>query len=58
MTCPVCGKPEQAKHKPFCSDRCRIVDLGRWLNGSYAVPAVEDDELPDDLIEDESNLRS
>jgi len=42
--CPVCGKPAQAEHKPFCSARCADVDLNRWLSGSYAIPAVEDDE--------------
>jgi hypothetical protein len=29
---------------PFCSPRCRLVDLGRWLGEEYRVPAVEDDE--------------
>jgi endogenous inhibitor of DNA gyrase (YacG/DUF329 family) len=28
---------------PFCSDRCKLIDLGRWLDGKYQVPAVEDD---------------
>ncbi len=37
--CPVCGKPEIAEHKPFCSKRCADIDLGRWLTESYAVPA-------------------
>jgi endogenous inhibitor of DNA gyrase (YacG/DUF329 family) len=29
--------------RPFCSKRCRDVDLNRWLSGSYVVPAAEDD---------------
>jgi endogenous inhibitor of DNA gyrase (YacG/DUF329 family) len=29
---------------PFCSKRCRMVDLNRWLTGAYAIPVVEDDE--------------
>ncbi len=33
--------------EPFCSPRCKDVDLHRWLSGSYAIPAVEADE-PDD----------
>lgn len=46
--CPVCGKPVEDAYKPFCSKRCANVDLHRWLTGSYAVPAVEDDEpVPD-----------
>lgn len=36
--CPVCGRPAPAARRPFCSDRCRTVDLGRWLKGDYAIP--------------------
>jgi hypothetical protein len=39
--CPICAKEVTAAHKPFCSARCRDVDLGRWLDGKYAIPAVE-----------------
>jgi uncharacterized protein len=46
--CPICGKPRADKYRPFCSRRCADVDLHRWLTGAYAVPAVEDDEAPDD----------
>ncbi|MBG1232638.1 DNA gyrase inhibitor YacG [Aestuariivirga litoralis] len=42
--CPICNKPAGPKHHPFCSDRCREVDLNRWLGGQYAIPAVENDE--------------
>jgi endogenous inhibitor of DNA gyrase (YacG/DUF329 family) len=44
MTCPICGKGPDAKYRPFCSRRCADVDLGRWLNESYAIPASDDDE--------------
>ena len=44
MTCPVCGRPADTKHRPFCSRRCADIDLGRWLTGSYRV---ETDEAPD-----------
>jgi endogenous inhibitor of DNA gyrase (YacG/DUF329 family) len=37
--CPICGKPASAAHRPFCSPRCRDVDLHRWLSGRYAIPA-------------------
>ena len=40
--CPVCGKPVDDKFKPFCSARCRNVDLNRWLSGVYAIPATEE----------------
>ena len=36
--CPVCGKPPTPALRPFCSERCRQVDLGRWLAGDYAIP--------------------
>jgi uncharacterized protein len=42
--CPICGKPAVAAAKPFCSERCRDVDLNRWLSGSYAIPAREGEE--------------
>jgi uncharacterized protein len=48
MFCPICGKPAQKDHTPFCSSRCATIDLGKWINGDYAVPVVEDDELPDE----------
>jgi uncharacterized protein len=48
--CPVCGKPATAALRPFCSERCRQVDLGRWLAGDYAIPgdpAPDSGEPPD-----------
>jgi endogenous inhibitor of DNA gyrase (YacG/DUF329 family) len=39
-SCPICGKPAAAAAAPFCSARCADVDLHRWLNGSYALPAA------------------
>jgi endogenous inhibitor of DNA gyrase (YacG/DUF329 family) len=44
--CPVCGRPTAAETRPFCSPRCRQVDLGRWLSGAYAVPTEEPPEEP------------
>jgi endogenous inhibitor of DNA gyrase (YacG/DUF329 family) len=42
--CPICGKPATEASRPFCSERCRDVDLNRWLSNSYAIPAAKDDE--------------
>jgi endogenous inhibitor of DNA gyrase (YacG/DUF329 family) len=42
--CPTCGKPAITRFRPFCSRRCADVDLHRWLSGSYAVPAAEQEE--------------
>jgi hypothetical protein len=43
--CPICHKETaDEKYAPFCSKRCADIDLGRWFNGDYAVPAQELDE--------------
>jgi endogenous inhibitor of DNA gyrase (YacG/DUF329 family) len=47
MSCPICQRDADAKYRPFCSRRCSDVDLARWLNGSYTIPAeAVDDENP------------
>jgi uncharacterized protein len=42
--CPICGKPATAASQPFCSERCRDVDLNRWLSNSYAIPGSNEDD--------------
>jgi endogenous inhibitor of DNA gyrase (YacG/DUF329 family) len=42
--CPICGKPATEAAEPFCSPRCRDVDLNRWLSGSYIVPGKPEDD--------------
>jgi hypothetical protein len=43
-------------YRPFCSKRCRDLDLARWLDGSYAVPVVEEDGAEDeDVIRSDRN---
>lgn len=42
VACPICKKKFEyysSEFRPFCSDRCRLIDLGQWLNESYTVPA-------------------
>ncbi len=56
--CPVCDAPvnlQSTPTVPFCSDRCRLIDLGRWLDESYGVPAPppEDDEEGEGLPPEE-----
>ena len=49
--CAVCRKrvgPDNP-FRPFCSERCRQVDLGRWLAGDYAIPVKPDDQDGDDV---------
>lgn len=50
--CPICGKPAEPPHLPFCSGRCRDVDLQRWFTGRYVLPASEDPETPGDNEDD------
>ena len=42
--CPICGRPVQVEHRPFCSRRCGDQDLGSWLKGDYRIPATDDDD--------------
>ncbi len=52
MTCPICKRPTITDFRPFCSKRCADVDLGKWLTGSYAIPAdapEDDDELAQEI---------
>ncbi len=55
MSCPICEKDSAEKYKPFCSRRCADVDLGRWLNGSYAIPAAEEDSADDKDIAEQAS---
>lgn len=50
--CPVCQKPTTQEHKPFCSLRCKDVDLARWFRGDYSVPTIEDEFSDNAQIED------
>ena len=36
--CPICGKPQDDRFRPFCGLRCSDIDLGRWLAEGYATP--------------------
>ena len=58
--CPICKKPtrEGVKEFPFCSERCRLLDLGKWLDGEYRVtrplaPSKGADDSPES-VEDEN----
>ncbi len=46
--CPICGKPAAEASRPFCSERCRDVDLNRWLSNSYAIPGRKDEDEADE----------
>lgn len=46
MVCPICGKEALPRAvnaaAPFCSPRCKVIDLGKWLNEGYRVPTDDD----------------
>lgn len=53
VACPICGAAvswtTDSRWKPFCSERCKLIDLGQWATEKYRVPAVEqepEDESP------------
>jgi endogenous inhibitor of DNA gyrase (YacG/DUF329 family) len=45
VSCPTCGKQvewsEENKWRPFCSERCKLIDLGEWAKESYRIPGDE-----------------
>ena len=56
VKCPRCGEPakfsEENPFRPFCSERCKLIDLGAWAEGKYTIPVVdtsdvEEEESPD-----------
>lgn len=48
VKCPVCEKAvewsEQSPWRPFCSERCKLIDLGNWADESYRVPDEKSDK--------------
>ena len=47
VACPQCGTQvpwEGNPCRPFCSERCRLVDLGAWIDEKYSIPGPLDDE--------------
>lgn len=56
ISCPHCGKkgtytPDN-KYRPFCSERCKLIDLGDWADEKHKVPG-EPAQLPDDDEQDQ-----
>ena len=49
VSCPHCGRRREWQGnpwRPFCSERCKLIDLGDWLSGQNAIPG-EDTEIPE-----------
>lgn len=55
--CPYCGKSVEwtaaNAWRPFCSERCRRIDLGAWATEKYRVPVVEEKDEPEQAAPDE-----
>ncbi len=45
VSCPKCGKPalfeKENPSRPFCSERCKLIDLGQWANEEFRVPSEQ-----------------
>ena len=52
VNCPTCGKKvewtEASKYRPFCSDRCKQIDLGAWAEEKYVIPSTGPEQDPED----------
>lgn len=55
VNCPRCGTPvewtPESRYRPFCSERCKLIDLGAWATERYRVPADLKDEDGADTVE-------
>jgi hypothetical protein len=62
LRCPICKKSVKSSDAdfPFCSDRCRVIDLGKWASGGYVVstPVTDVSELSEESIRTDSDEES
>jgi endogenous inhibitor of DNA gyrase (YacG/DUF329 family) len=56
VACPTCNKKvewtEANKFRPFCSERCKQIDLGAWAEEKYTIPGVTVAEAQDDPLDE------
>jgi len=61
VACPTCGKPVAwtgaSAWRPFCSKRCKMIDLGAWATERYRVPVSEDPDQPENAPPGEAGER-
>ena len=56
--CPYCReRPAAAEWLPFCCERCKMADLGRWLAGDYRVAGAEAPRDQEDDVRDTDDYR-
>ena len=64
VACPTCQRPVEwsaaSRYRPFCSERCKLLDLGAWMSEKHAIPGEEiatgadDGSLPVTRTEDDA----
>jgi uncharacterized protein len=56
VSCPNCGKPvawsPESPWRPFCSERCKLIDLGAWFNEEHAIPGEDEPDGDQDQDQD------
>jgi hypothetical protein len=54
VSCPTCRAAVRwqaaSRFRPFCSERCKLIDLGQWADEGYRVPAVEAEPMEQDFL--------
>ncbi|XYJ09748.1 DNA gyrase inhibitor YacG [Telluria sp. B2] len=57
VACPTCGKKVEwtpaNKYRPFCSERCKQIDLGAWAEEKYTIPGSAPNEAQDNPLDDQ-----
>ena len=60
LRCPTCHTLvlAGAEHFPFCSERCRLIDLGKWASGGYVISTpINDPEMLESIAEEQSRRK-
>lgn len=59
IPCPQCKKPTvystKNPYRPFCSERCQLIDLGDWANEKFAIPAEEKNDTQKELGDEDED---
>lgn len=61
VNCPTCGKRiewSESEFRPFCSEKCKLLDLGEWIDGNYALPDESAQLSEEDMQKIESTLEN
>jgi len=59
VNCPTCGKQiewAESEHRPFCSEKCKLLDLGEWIEEGYRMPDESTSLSEEDLQKIETAL--